>query len=418
MKFKRLAYTIVLWVLFPYVIWRIGQRHQWQKIPWHEYFGFVPNNIKSSDSQIVIWVHMVSVGEVQAAVDLLEYLNQQDDVKICLSSTTLPAREQLQKKFPDAWISVLPLDYPFAVKRFFMRCQPDIGIILEAEFWPNLIAEAKKRKVNLILANARLSHRSARRFRWVSSLFKECIQSFSLILAQTHRDAGRLRCYRGAPIACVGNLKFDSKIKHHDKMARLCAKPILLLASTREGEEALLFKAMDKLFLDTFFIIIAVRHPHRAEAVMDFLKQHSIKAVRRSQQPVIDDSTKVYIADTMGEMNHWYAMSDVAIIGGSFIDYGGQNPIEAMQAQVPVIIGPYVRNYKRLVNRAASQKAIVHCQNASDAINSVDLLMEDTKRQVAIQAGNKFCKSQQGSLQHHIKYINTILNERRKKNER
>ncbi len=414
MMFGRLAYTILLWIFFPYAIWRIGQRHQWKNILWREYLGFVPNCEKTMPSQIVVWVHMVSVGEVKAATELLKHLNQQQDVKLCLSCTTLAARQQLQKALPDVWISALPLDYPYAVRQFFRRCQPDVGIILEAEFWPNLIIEAKKREVVLVLANARLSHRSAYRFRLISRLFSECIQSFNLILAQTNRDAGRLRCYRGLPVACVGNLKFDVKVDAIDDVSRLSTRPTLLLASTREGEEALLFDAMDANFLEQYFVIVALRHPHRAQKVSHYLQQRTIKSAMRSQQQAVKATTQVYIADTIGEMNRWYAIADVVIIGGSFIDYGGQNPIEPLQAQVPSIIGPYVRNYKRLVVRAVAQKALLQCPSATSAIDGVNLLMNNANRQLAIQAGTKFCKNHQGSLQSHIEFIDTILDTKRK----
>lgn len=407
-------YTVLLWVFIPYAVWRIGRRHGWRPMAWGEYWGRVPAFTRRADSNTVVWVHMVSVGEVNAAEGLLRHLQQKDSLQLCLTCTTLAAKKRLQSLFPNCWHSFLPLDYPFAVGRFLGTIKPDMGIILEAEFWPHLLAQAKKRGVKLMLANARLSARSARRFSYCAALFRQCMAAFDVILAQTARDAGRLRCYRRRAVASVGNLKFDAPALLADLSAeapRLSTRPIVLLASTRAGEETLLLNGMGADFFSRYFLIIALRHPERAVVVADLLKNRSLSYAQRSAGQAVAADTQVYIADTIGEMGRWYQQSAVVIVGGSFIDYGGQNPIEPMLAGCPTVIGPHVRHYSRLVQRARRQGALFQAAGASEAVALVDKLMQPDERLKNQQALSGFCEQHKGALPAHIAAVEKLLTE-------
>ena len=415
---SRLSYTPLLRLAFPYIVWRLGRRHRWKNIPWREYLGFAP--LTAADARPPIWIHTVSIGEAAAAAEMTRQL-QCYGCTLLLTHTTPAGREWLQREHPDATVTCLPLDFPGAARRFLRRTRPCLGIFVEAEYWPNLLRTAKASGIKLMLANGRLGAKNARRYRPFAALMRDAVGCFDRIAAQTARDAGRLRCYGGRGIMTAGNLKFDiaeppaETAENTTATAkRLSDKPTILLAATRAGEESELLAAMDDSYLHHYFTILAPRHPQRRDDIAALLRKRGIRHAIRSDGAPITADTQLYLADTMGEMAQWYAACDAALIGGSFLPYGGQNPIEAMRAGVATVIGPHVDNYKRLVRRATTAGALFQEANATAAFTRLRQLADNEQQQTTAAtrttaAAQAFCEKERGALKINLSLARCCL---------
>lgn len=422
-----LAYTALLASALPFALWKLARRYRHQKIPWGEYWGYAPqvknandngNSNADDDNKTtapLVWLHAVSVGEAVAAQALLNRL-QDAGYRLLLTHTTLAGREWFMRHYPAAQVCALPFDFPFCVRRFFARSTPALGIVMEAEYWFNLLAAARGANIPLVLANARLPAKNARRYRHIARLMKAGVRSYHAILAQTAADAARLRCFGGQAVLVAGNLKFDvadsiakTAAPAHNTLQRWENKKPILLAATRMGEETMLIDALlahDKNLFQTHPLLIAPRHPERRDEIMRLLDAHHLRyAVRSRDEPLTNDS-ECYLADTLGEMQQWYAACHVAIIGGSFINYGGQNPFEAMRAGAPAIIGPHVDNYRRLVQKAVRAGALLQAANATALPAQITAAANNETIKTHAQ---QFCEQQQGALAKHWDKILPLL---------
>ena len=397
-------YTGALFVALPgiaaYLFYK--SRLNWQCL------GYVP---ATTNDAPVAWVHAVSVGEAAAAAGLIDILRQYN-FQLVLTHTTVAGGEWLRAHHGQyARICQLPLDLPGAVNRFLRRIRPQMAIIMEAEYWPNLLLRARAAGVVLLLANARLSKKSARRHARFSALMRNMATAYTHIAAQTRADARRLSIF-GAHATVTGNLKFDRPINATQsrqgaqwRQQWQTPKTILLIAGSRPGEEALLLREMNADFYARYFVMIAPRHPHRGDEIATLLRQQNLMFSRRTKGDApAPDTTAVYVADTLGEMDAFYACCDAAIIGGSFLPFGGQNPIEAMNAGIPAIIGPHADNYRALVADAIRQNALQQATNAADAIQQLQTLTAAAMHQQS-QAAKNLCKNHQGALQRHADII-------------
>ena len=385
------------------VLWKIGKRYR-QNAPWREHFGFCP--IPPKGDTPLVWIHTVSVGEAVAAKFITQQLNK-DGYRLLLTHTTANGRQWLIHHHPYATVAALPLDLPGAVRRFFTRCKPQLGIIMEAEYWPNLLLTAKEQQINLILANARLGAKTARRYRRIATLMRAMVACFNAFSTQTAGDARRLRCFGAKRVNITGNLKFDAPLSEPQPLS-LSSKKTVLLAATRPGEESLLLSAINSEFSRNYLVIIAPRHPERREEIIRILQKQQLTFALRSRQDTVSDDTAVYLADSLGEMETWYASCDAAIIGGSFLPYGGQNPIEAMQAGVATVIGPHTDNYAKIVRRARNANALWQVTDANDAIVKTRQLLQNDTQQMQTNA-QTFCRQQRGALDKNMRVIRERL---------
>lgn len=403
----RLLYSLAVYLSLPYALWRLARRYRGDYAVWREYFGFCPRP-RPRDGAPLLWLHAVSLGEAAAAKLLADYMQRQG-YRLLLTYTTPAGRDFWRRHYPEALVSALPLDTPAAVRRFFRRSKPALGIIMEAEYWHNLLLAAKANGVTLMLANARLGKANARRYRLIAGLMRRMVACFDIIAAQTARDAGRLRCYGARHIATAGNLKFDCPLPPADNYAWL-PSPAVLWAATRGGEEQLLLAAADGDFWRHCFVVLAPRHPQRRGEISALARQYGVSSRLRSEQPAAEADCRLYIADTLGEMHQWYHNCDIAVIGGSFLPYGGQSPIEAMQAGRAIIVGPYMDNYTRLVRQAVVAGAMVQVTDAAAALGQLRQLLADQKRRAAMQAAaQKFYRRCRGALARHIQLMQPLL---------
>lgn len=373
----------------------------------------------------MVWVHAVSLGETRAAKPLLDALLGQGS-RVLLTHTTATAWAESQRLFApaisqgqlvQAW---LPYDFPGATRRFLAHFLPRVGVLVEREVWPNLVAGANAVRVPLALVSARLSARSAKgmmRLRW---LMRPAFAGLDSVLAQTGADAERLREAGAQAPRVIGNLKFDIELApgplQIGRRWRECwQRPVLAFASTRDGEEALFLRAIAALPAmpgNPLFLLIP-RHPQRFDEVAGLLKASGMSYQRRSalaDVAALAPDTRCLLGDSVGEMTAYYAASDVAVIGGSFEDFGGQNLVEACAAGVPVIVGPYTRNFAQAADDALAAGAALRVADAAAAVSGALALLADSERcQAMAQAAQAFVAAHRGATQRAMSALHPWL---------
>ncbi|WP_148714074.1 lipid IV(A) 3-deoxy-D-manno-octulosonic acid transferase [Chitinolyticbacter meiyuanensis] len=418
----RLLYTLFLYLVTPlamlYLLYRSRRqpayRRHWRE-RWARYGQPRPSGPR------LIWLHAVSVGETRAAAPLVQALQARyPNHRILLSCMTPTGRATAEELFGDRVdIAYLPYDYPGAVRRFLDHYRPVLGAVLETEVWPNLIYACRRRDVPLYLVNARLSDKSFRGYARLRSLVGPAFAQFAGVLAQSQDDADRLARLGARDIGVMGNLKFDN-LPPQDAVARgyrwhqqLGERPVLLFASSRDGEEALLLDALaGKTLPEQLLTVIVPRHPQRFDEVAALLDARGVRYVRRSSwdEQVLPAEVTVLLGDSMGEMAAWYALADVAIMGGSLLDYGCQNLIEPAALGTPVLIGPSTFNFAD-VARAALAAGAAWQGKSADAVASraLRLLRDGAVRGRMRAAGLAFASAHRGATERALSYLETRL---------
>ncbi|MBU0592927.1 MAG: lipid IV(A) 3-deoxy-D-manno-octulosonic acid transferase [Gammaproteobacteria bacterium] len=402
-------YSAVLFLLLPYVafhlVWRARRQPEYLRF-WGERFG---RYHQIRPLRPVIWLHAVSVGETRAAAPLVKALQiRYPGHQILLTHMTPTGRETGEQLFgSDVLRCYLPYDYPFAVRRFLDHFEPELGLLLETEIWPNLIQACRSANIPLCLVNARLSEKSARRYARFGSLTAASLRQMGAIAAQTEEDAQRLEALGATNVSVVGNLKFD--ITPSAELLELGQsllqrfgpeREIFLAASTREGEEEKILDAVQGIGIPDLLIVIVPRHPQRFDAVAQLLEQRGIRYQRRSQEGPVGKDTAVVLGDSMGEMFAYYAACDVAFIGGSLLPYGGQNLIEGCAVGKPVIIGPHTYNFTEAAKQAVEAGAAVRVASEVELARELrDLLHSPERCRCMGQAGLEFSRQHQGATE-------------------
>jgi len=394
-------YTIALRLALPLILLRLWWRSR--REPGYlegieERFGFY----SGSRLEKVVWVHAVSVGEARAAAPLVRALKEAlPDHAVVMTGTTAAGRETIKQVHGESVIpTFLPYDYPESVRAFLERFRPTLGILMETEIWPNLLAACTTYGVPVVLANARMSEKSARGYRRWRSLMAPAIRSLAAVCAQSEADAARLRALGAPRVEVTGNLKFDvtldaAQLAAGREWKAKVGRPVLLLASTREGEEKLLLSELP--MGHSFLTVVVPRHPQRFDEVAQ------LADARRSRN---ETPKSIYLGDTMGEMAFYYGAADVAVIGGSFLPLGGQNLIEALAAGVPVIVGPSMFNFAEATRLALEAGAAVQVADAQAALRiAVELLGDKGKREEMGRAGTKLCAAHRGATLKHLKVL-------------
>ena len=422
---RRVLYTLLLLLLLPWallhLLWRARRQPEYLQ-HWGERFGWYGLQLPAP----VIWLHAVSVGETRAAQPLVELLRQHyPDYRILFTHMTPTGRHAGEEIFGDKVARVyLPYDYPWAVRRFLRHFQPALGIIMETELWPNLIVACDHMDCPLLLVNARLSGKSAQRYARFPALTRQALRGLAAVAAQTEADAERLRMLGADAVTVTGNLKFDID-PPRDQLAlgaslraRWDGRATLLAASTRDGEEALLLDAMCAHPIPGLLLVIVPRHPQRFGDVETLIAARGLRWQRRSEELAIAPETRVLLGDSMGEMFAYYAASDVAFIGGSLLDYGSQNLIEACAVGVPVLLGPSVFNFAEAAQAALACGAARCVENANELFVAAAEILGD----VAVQrrmgsAGQAFVARHRGAGARTLAVLEGVLADRQRKRE-
>ena len=411
----RLLYTVVIMAALPFILarlWWRGRREPFYRRRIGERFGQY-RDIPSG--RPLIWVHAVSVGEARASAELVRALGTaHPGFDLLLTCMTAAGREALRGLHGESvQVAWLPYDYPGAVRRFLEHFRPCLAVLVETEIWPNLVAACGEHGVPVLLANARMSEKSALGYRRWRGLARPAIAALTVVCAQSEEDAARLRALGARRIEVTGNVKFDStpdEAKRAEGRAwrERLGRPVLLLASTREGEEKVLLDALpvrDETTRDEKLLVLVVpRHPRR------FNEVSALSQSRRSLDPLPAADHRVYLGDTMGEMDFYYAAADVAVIGGSFVPLGGQNLIEACAAGVPVVFGPSMFNFSEASRLALEAGAAVQAADAAGAIReALRLLSNSAEREKMGAAGKRLCETHRGATQKHLDLCGELL---------
>ena len=394
----RFAYTALWCAALPFLplrLWWRGRREPTYRSHIGERFGRYAGAARAVGND-VLWIHAVSVGETRAVAPLIERLaREQPRRTILLTHMTATGRETGRALFGNRVVQAwLPYDVPFAVSRFLAHFHPRAGLLVETELWPNLAAAAARKRVPLLLINARLSERSARGYARVAPLARPLLQSLAGIAAQTDEDARRLRALGAGDVVVTGNLKFDIDVAPAmQERARLLrerfgiGRPVIVLASTRAGEEAMLLDALTHSSLPPQALVVIVpRHPQRFADVAAMLGAQGLAFVRRSDARAVPHDIRIVLGDSMGEMQAYYAAADIAFVGGSLLPLGGQNLIEPIALGVPTLVGPHTFNFAQAANAAIAAGAARRVNDAGELWRVVERLLADAPARERMRA--------------------------------
>jgi 3-deoxy-D-manno-octulosonic-acid transferase len=366
----RLLYQIVVLLLVPVACVTLAirsLRDNSYRANFAQRFGFGARSAAPS-----IWVHAVSVGEVQAASELIKELRRRyPEIPLTLTTVTPTGAARARALFAgDVDVRFVPYDLTGSVRRFFDRVQPRLAVILETELWPNLYDECGRRGVPLVLASARISPRSVGRYRLLASLFRKTLANGIVIAAQSAADAERFRSIGANPARThvIGNVKFDLHVAadHRERGAALRAQHaatqrfVWVAGSTHDGEEQQVLRAHALLRaagVDAL-LVLAPRHPPRFDTVAQRLRAQGLRIARRSAGEYADAATDVLLLDTLGELSLYYAAADVAFVGGSLVPIGGHNLLEPAALGIATLTGPHVFNAEDIAAALVAEGAV------------------------------------------------------------
>jgi 3-deoxy-D-manno-octulosonic-acid transferase len=383
----------------------------WQR--WLERFGFFP----PLPVQQSLWIHAVSMGEVQAAVPLIKALQNQFP-SILVTTMTPTGSQRVREIFGNSVLHVyLPYDLPGAVSRFLNRSQPRLLILMETELWPNLLFTCKQRQIPVILANARLSAQSATGYQRIAGLTREMLNSVAAIAAQTELDAKRFINLGVAKkkVHVTGSIKFDSRlpVNFSEKAEALrrqwgIERPVWIAASTHEGEEQIVLNTFNQLkqHINNLLLLLVPRHPERFNRIADLCQQQGFIIARRSKG-IVNTKTEIYLGDTMGDLPLLYAACDVAFVGGSLVPIGGHNLLEPAAVGLPVIVGPYTFECEEICRRILEAGAAQRVNDTKQLVQAVKMYLTDTKLQMETgEKGRLFVQRNRGALERLLAIIN------------
>ena len=382
--------------------------------------GFCPKNTNKKKS---IWLHAVSVGEINATEGLIKEIKKNfPDYSLVVTTVTATGQEVAKKKLAETAdiISYFPYDFDFSTNSAIDNFNPALVIIAETEIWPGFIKQANKREIPLLLVNGRISPNSFKGYRKLKFFFKKVLNKFSLILMQTETDKDRITQI-GAPTditEVMGNLKFDitnklekEKVETPKNELKIGNNKVLIAGSTHQGEDEITleaYKSLKQEFQD-LKLLIAPRHPERNENVLNLIKNTGIKHGLRSLNNNFEESD-IIMLDTMGELGKLYSISNIAFIGGSFSGTGGHNPLEPAIYGIPVISGPTVFNFKDIFKFMTSTDAAKIVKNQNELYEQIKIyLINDDKYNKASRACLDIFEENKGATDFAIQKIKKFV---------
>ncbi|WP_304985884.1 lipid IV(A) 3-deoxy-D-manno-octulosonic acid transferase [Coxiella-like endosymbiont] len=423
-KLMRYLYTLLFYTALPFLLLRMLWR-SW-KIKGYRYrllerFGYIAA-LNSNEKSL--WLHAVSVGEVIAAIPLIKALLEgYPQYTLVVTTTTPTGFEQVYKTFGDRIHHVYFLyDLPGPVNRFLNRIHPQLAIIMETELWPNLLYYSHRKRISILLANARLSERSMHNYRRIAQVTRKMLSQITCVAAQSDLDGKRFLQLGLASnrLLITGNIKFDlhlpeSLIDEGKSLRRNWGlRPTLIAASTHEGEEIIILEAFRQLrhqFQDALLILVP-RHPDRFDKVARLCKSTGFSIAKRSLHRIPHSHADILLGDTMGELRLLYAASDVAFVGGSLIPIGGHNLIEPAAVRLPIISGPNLQNFVAISDLLKTANALIIVSDSKNLFTSVARLFHNPQErknlgerayQVSTATANI------GALDRHIQWIDAEL---------
>ncbi|MGK0169384.1 MAG: 3-deoxy-D-manno-octulosonic-acid transferase [Gammaproteobacteria bacterium] len=418
--YSALMYPLVLVGLIK-LFWRgFANREYWRRVD--ERLGLGPPVSPRGDHGQTFWVHAVSVGEVQAALPLIRgWLNTFPRARVVVSTTTPTGMARVRSVFGTEVIHrYAPYDLWGATGRFLDRVDPDLAVIVETEIWPNIIERCANRSIPVIFANARLSERSARGYRWLRPLLRKTFRAVTAIGAQSIDDARRLEQI-GAPaeiITVTGSTKFDVTVSPSVAEAGQVLRRawgvhrgVWIAASTHEGEEEMVLDAFAAVrdVIEDCLLVLVPRHPERFGRAAALCRKRGYDVRLRSEDASDCSHAAVFVGDTMGELPVFYSGADVAFVGGSLVDVGGHNMLEAAALGLPILLGPYLHNFAEISDQLCDADAAQVIHDSQELGERVIALLSDAnQRHLAGERGRDFVQRNRGAGERLLALINTV----------
>jgi len=444
----RYPYNLLMLALMPLLRRRLAKRGVMESgylVAVEERFGQYPEIVQGG----FVWVHAVSLGETRAAAELITQLRAQlPSMRLLLTHGTATGRAEGKKLLRPGDVQVWqPWDTIGVVKRFLAHFKPRMGLLIETEIWPNLTAECQLAGVPLVLVNARMSEKSLKESLNLSWLARPAFSALTTSWAQTQADAQRL-VVLGAPVGGVfGNLKFDAQPNTEQldlgrAWRQALGRPVVLLASSREGEELALLeiltsfrpedqaesatKAINFVATNSQWLIVP-RHPQRFNEVAALIESYGFRVSRRStwesEPPTLEEGAAdgsgseasaptIWLGDSLGEMALYYGLADLALLGGSFEPLGGQNLIEAAACACPVVMGPHTYNFAEAAELAEASGAAGRVANLPEAVKVAQALVSDAAaRGAMVNAATEFSSAHRGAVKKTVAAVLALLGE-------
>ena len=422
----RSLYSLLLFLALPFIVIRLFVKSvaapaYRQRIG--ERFALFKAPEPQTEAGPVIWLHAVSVGETVAAAPLVKsLLGAHPDLRLIVTTTTPTGSERVRSLFGDSVFHVYaPYDLLFLVRRFIRKLKPKLLVIMETELWPNTIAACEKEQVKVLLANARLSEKSAAGYSRISGLARQMLAAIDLVAAQAQPDADRLVALgaNAERVEITGSLKFYVDVvteQIHDTepfaSTKASGRTIIVAASTREGEEVKILDALEPLMTtdDAPLCILIPRHPERFDEVASLCQHKGFKLQRRSAGETLAPATQILLGDSMGEMMAYYSLGDIAFVGGSLVDTGCQNVLEPAAWSLPVLVGPSQYNFASICAQLQAANALYTVQNPSELTEQLrKLLLDVEKRQEMGKAGAALVQANRSALPKLLAQVERLL---------
>ena len=418
----RALYTLTMYLLTPVILYRLaarGLRLRGYFSRWFERFGFFPDP-GFADS---IWIHAVSVGEVNAAAPLIDALRRRYAGRPMVVTTVTPTgSDRVRQLWGDQVFHVyLPYDLPAGCRRFLDRAKPAIAVIMETEIWPNLFLECEQRGVPIVVANARLSEKSLRGYGPVTPLARAAIRCATFVAAQSQQDAERLLELGARPerLRVVGNLKYDMRVPD-DAAAQAvtlranwgAGRPAWIAASTHEGEEQAVIEAHSRLmrrFPDAL-MLVAPRHPERFKLMAQLCRSYGFVTATRSEDGVANAETQCFVIDTLGELVRFLGAADVAFVAGSLDPIGGHNVLEPAALGVPVIVGPNTFNFAEVTDLMLERGGALRVPDAEGLASALQKMLGDSELRARMgQAARCMVEAERGAVARTLAIVEKVV---------
>jgi 3-deoxy-D-manno-octulosonic-acid transferase len=424
--FYNVALIVALAAGAPWWLWKMAATKKYRE-GLLERLGRVPLRLRRTLAEVgrerpVVWLHAVSVGEVLAASRLVKTLDAAlPGTFIAISTTTRTGQALARERFGAERVFYCPLDLPWAVRAYLNALRPRLLVLVETEFWPNLLSGCFRRGIPVAVVNARISDHSWPRYRRLRGLWRPFLSRMSRVLAQSETDADRLKAIGCLPerVTVAGNLKFDVRAATEAEATRRLKSlagtlRLVVAGSTLEGEEAALLEAWPRLLEadPQLAMVLAPRHPERFAAVAALLAKSGIPWVRRSDWQPESSPLKpgqIVLLDTIGELASVYSLASVAFVGGSLIPAGGHNPLEPAQFGVPIVMGPHCFNFRAITEDLLAHQALCVCAKEDLATALIALLQDSAAAHAMGERARQVFASQAGATNRAVEAIKELL---------
>ena len=412
-------YNLIIWLLIPFALLRLLYRSLMQPEYlnfWKERLGIYSSPQDDVAELGTLWFHCVSLGETNAIIPLIKTLTKKrPDINILLSHGTLTGRKTFISNSKKVKRCYLPFDSRGSVIKFLKHYQPIMGIILETEIWPNLIDQCHLKEIPLFLVNARLSEKSLMRYMPYKNFISKSINKMNHIYVQSENDRKNFKKLTNQTISIMGNLKFDAqlpkdilkKIKKLKSQLKIDKQFIILVSSSRDGEEDIILKFFKNINLRNVIFIIVPRHPERFSKVSKLFESYQLPYIRRSEFKKLTAPPQYILGDSIGEMYEYYGLASLVIMGGSIKNTGSQNIIEPMLLSRPIAVGPSIFNFKNIIEASQKKGLVFRFSKIEELEDIIFKLIKNKELKKGIkQKTNIFLKENSGASKKILELIN------------